>query len=315
MSQHVILGKGPVGSTTARMLAERGENVRVLSRSGGRDADGVTHVAVDAGDADALRRVTADADVLYNCANPAGYHLWEQEWPRMAGAMLDAAESAGAVLVTMSCLYGYGPAARVMTEDTPLAAEGVKGRLRAGMWNEALARHRAGRLRVTEARASDFFGPGPTANAVIGERVVPRILRGKSVSLFGDVDAPHSFTYMPDVARTLVRLGTDERAWGQAWHVPSAPALSQREMVAAIARVAGVPTVKVGRLPWFMLINVIGAVQPAMRGFAETRHQWDLPFELDSSRYTETFGETATDLDEALRETIAWWQAKIAVAA
>ncbi|MEV0650888.1 NAD-dependent epimerase/dehydratase family protein [Phytomonospora sp. NPDC050363] len=315
MSTHVILGKGPVGSTTARMLAERGETVRVLSRSGGRDADGVTHLAVDAGDAEALRRATADADVLYNCANPAGYHLWEQEWPRMAGALLDAAESAGAVLVTMSCLYGYGPGARVMTEDTPLAAEGVKGRLRAQMWNEALARHRAGRLRVTEARASDFFGPGPTANAVIGERVVPRVLRGKSVSLFGDPDAPHSFSYMPDIARTLVRLGTDERAWGKAWHVPSAPALSQRAMVEAIARVAGVPMVKVSKLPWFVLINLLGTVQPAMRGFTETRHQWDLPFEMDSGRYTVTFGETATDLDEALAETIAWWRGKITVAA
>ncbi|GIG71589.1 NAD-dependent epimerase/dehydratase family protein [Phytomonospora endophytica] len=315
MSTHVILGKGPVGSTTARMLAERGETVRVLSRSGGRDADGVTHLAVDAGDAEALRRATAGADVVYNCANPAGYHLWEREWPRMAGALLDAAESAGAVLVTMSCLYGYGPAARVMTEDTPLAAEGAKGRLRAGMWKEALARHEAGRLRVTEARASDFFGPGPTANAVIGERVVPRVLRGKSVSLFGDADAPHSFTFMPDVARTLVRLGTDERAWGRAWHVPSAPALSQREIVAAIARVAGVPMVKIGTMPWWLLINVLGTVQPAMRGFAETRHQWDLPFEMDSSRYTEVFGETATDFDEALAETIAWWQGRIAVAA
>ncbi|NUO89968.1 MAG: hypothetical protein HOQ18_03945 [Dermatophilaceae bacterium] len=30
------------------------------------------------------------------------------------------------------------------------------------MWSEALARHEVGRLRVTELRSSDYFGPGTT---------------------------------------------------------------------------------------------------------------------------------------------------------
>jgi glycine/D-amino acid oxidase-like deaminating enzyme len=34
MALHVIVGKGPVGSTTAEELLARGHSVRVLSRSG-----------------------------------------------------------------------------------------------------------------------------------------------------------------------------------------------------------------------------------------------------------------------------------------
>lgn len=312
MAVHVILGKGPIGSQTATELAGMGHRVRVLSRSGGTSTDAVEHRAVDAGDAPALRAATADADVIYNCANPAGYHLWAQEWPRMASALLDAAESAGAVLVTMSCLYGYGPAHRHMTEETPLEAVGHKGRIRAGMWKEALRRHEAGRVRVTEARASDFFGPYALASAVFGERVVPRIMAGKGIQAIGDPDAPHTWTYTPDVARTLAVLGTDERAWGRAWHVPSGPALSQREFAREFARVAGVPEVKVGRLPWWVMINLVGAVAPAMRGFKETRHQWDLPFEMDSTAFTDEFGVKATDLDEAIATTIEWWRGRTA---
>ena len=36
MSLHVIVGAGPVGSATARLLAARGEQVRLITRSGSK---------------------------------------------------------------------------------------------------------------------------------------------------------------------------------------------------------------------------------------------------------------------------------------
>jgi nucleoside-diphosphate-sugar epimerase len=50
MSLHVVLGKGPVGSTLTDRLVDAGHDVRVLSRSGGRSTDRVEHVALDASD-------------------------------------------------------------------------------------------------------------------------------------------------------------------------------------------------------------------------------------------------------------------------
>jgi hypothetical protein len=41
-----------------------------------------------------------------------------------------------------------------MTEDLPMAPNTVTGRIRAQVWQEAIAAHRAGRVRVTEVRAS-----------------------------------------------------------------------------------------------------------------------------------------------------------------
>ncbi len=306
---HVILGKGPVGSATAALLTARGDQVRVLSRSGGPSGGPVEHVAVDAADAGALAAAADGADVLYNCANPVDYHRWAELWPPMARALLDAAEQSGAVLATVSNLYGYGQVDGPITESTPLSTEGKKGRVRVEMWDEALARHQEGRLRMVEVRAADFYGPEITAGGHLGERVVPKILAGKRVHLLGDVDAAHSFTYVPDVARALLRVGGDERAWGRAWHVPTAPAVSQRRMVELLCQAAGVDPVKVSRIPWPAL-RLVGLAVPMMREMFETRHQVDDPFVLDSSAFTATFGDEATPLTAGLAATVAWWRAQ-----
>jgi nucleoside-diphosphate-sugar epimerase len=304
MGLHVIVGRGPVGTATAARLLELGEAVRVISRSAGPVPAGAEHVALDASGSDALAAAARGAVAVYNCANPA-YHRWATDWPPLSSSLLHAAEVTGAVLVTMGNLYGYGPTDAPMTEDTPLAARTVKGRVRNAMWHEALARHAAGRVRVTEARASDFFGPGVADQGHIA-RVTPRLLAGKRVQVLGDPDAPHSWTYVPDVARTLVRLATDERAWGRAWHVPTVPPRSQRQMAEAVAAAAGSPPARVGRVPWSM-VRMAGLVQPGTRAILELRYQFDRPFVLDSSRYAATFGDSPTAYDEQLAQTAAWW--------
>ena len=298
MGLHVIVGKGAVGSTTAALLEAEGEEVRIVSRSGGADG---RHVALDAGDAGALRAACAGATAIYNCANPA-YHRWATDWQPIAAALLDAAETTGAVLVVTGNLYGYGPVDGPITEDLPLAATGVKGRVRARMWQDALARHEAGRVRVTEARASDFHAPGLTDNSHLG-RLVPSIVRGKPVYVLGDPDVPHSWSYVPDVARTLIRLAADEQAWGRPWHVPTPPAVSQREAVATLARAAGVDAVPVRRIPW-PVVRAAGVAVPMLRELRETRYQFDRPFVLDSSAATETFGLEPTPFDEAAAATV-----------
>jgi nucleoside-diphosphate-sugar epimerase len=303
---HVIVGAGPVGSTTALELVAAGGRVRVVTRRGsGPVHAAIERVAADAADPGSLAPLVRGAAALYNCANPP-YHRWSTDWPPLAASLLHAAEDAGAVLVTMGNLYGYGPVDGEMTETTPLAATSVRGQVRARMWQEALAAHDAGRVRVTEARAGDFFGPGVTGSTV-GDRVVPRVLAGKPVKVLGDPDVPHSFSYVPDVARTLTVLARDSRAWGRPWHVPSAEPLTQREMVSALSRAAGRMPVPIGVVSPTML-KAVGLVVPALRGLDELRYQFDRPFRMDSSLATSTFGLQATPLDEAVAATVGWYR-------
>ena len=122
MSLHVIVGAGPVGTGAAKLLAERGQSVRLISRRGsGPDHPAIERVAADATRAERLSELVTGAAALYNCANPL-YHRWLTDWPPLAAALLTAAERSGAVLAVASNLYGYGPVDGPITDATPLAA-------------------------------------------------------------------------------------------------------------------------------------------------------------------------------------------------
>ncbi|SCF33430.1 Nucleoside-diphosphate-sugar epimerase [Micromonospora matsumotoense] len=301
MSLHVIVGAGPVGTATARHLAEQGEQVRLVTRRGSGPVDpAIERVAADAAaDADRLTALTKGAVALYNCANPA-YHRWATDWPPLAAALLTTAGRTGAVLATVGCLYGYGPVDAPMTEDTPLAATGTKGRVRNRMWTDALAAHRAGRARITEVRGSDYLGADGTSLPML---MLPKVLAGQRVLLPVNWDAPHTWTYIGDVVRTLVAAATDERAWGRAWHVPSNPAVSTRELAGRAAALADAPTPRLIRMP-YPLLWLGGVTDPFARELRETAHQFARPFVMDSTRATETLGVTPTPLDEALATTV-----------
>ncbi len=222
----------------------------------------------------------------------------------MAAAVLAAAERTGAPLVTVSNLYGYGRVDGPMTEDQSMRPAGRKGAVRARMWADALAAHRAGRVRACEVRASDYTGPGATGQSVLNGLVIDPVRRGRAVWLpFGDPDAPHTWTSVEDTGRLAARLVGDERAWGRAWHVPSAPARSVRQVAVEVAELVGGPTPRVHRLPR-ALVDAAGLVVPLLRELRETRHEFEAPFVLDGRRTEETFGVAATPWEEVLAATV-----------
>lgn len=306
MHHHLVLGAGPVGSGVATELAARGMPVTVVTRSGSGPAhELITRVKADAADTDAITRLADGADTVFNCINPP-YHRWDTDWPPAHQSLLTAAEKTGAVLVMMDNLYAFGPGRPMpMREHDPMLATGTKGAMRARMAEDLLAAHADGRLRATLARASDFYGP-EVLGASLGERVMPNVLVGKKVSVLGSLDQPHSVSYMPDVVRTLVTIATDARAWGSAWHVPNAPALTQRESIAALAAAAGT-TVKVGTVP-SVALTTLGMFNPTMKALKEVLYQFEEPWITDSTLTEQTFGLRATPFADGAAATVAWWR-------
>lgn len=302
MGTHLVVGAGPVGSETARLLARAGHQVVVVTRHGsGPSAPGVRRVAADAAHLEGLLAVAPEADAIYNCANPP-YHRWTQDWPPLTQSMLEYAGRTGAVLAICSNLYGYGPVDGLLSEANPLVATGTKGRVRAQMWLDAKAAHDAGRIRATEVRGSDYIYPNE--NSLIGSsRVVPRILDGKSVRLLGSVEAEHTWTAPADAARLLVTVAAEEQGWGRAWHVPSNAPRTQHQVVDDLADTAAVPRVPVTSLPGAM-VTLLGIFSPAIRELSETAYQRDRPFVLDDSAARMAFGLTPTPWSDVLKQII-----------
>ncbi|OJV93198.1 MAG: NAD-dependent epimerase [Microbacterium sp. 67-17] len=308
---HVIVGAGPVGSSLARILADDAEPVIVVTRSGsGPGSDGVRSVAADASDPEALSRIASGAAAIYNCANPGSYTQWERLWPPLASALLAAAESTGAVLVTMSNLYGYGPVMVPMTAQMPLNPTDHKGALRARMWEDARSAHEAGRIRATEARASDYIGPTlPVASGLLA-RYAHSTLAGKPASVFADPDVPHAWTAIDDVARTLAALGRDDRAWGRPWLVPSNPPVSVREALRQLSTAVGAPEPRLRVVPRWLL-KTGGLVVPLLREVDGMLYQFDAPFEVDATDTEATFGIEPSGWERLVAQTATAWRNRL----
>ena len=306
---HVIFGTGPVGAGAMRALLKRGKRVRMINRSGRPslatgDAPGVEFVRADAYDLASARAAMAKATHVYQCAQPE-YHEWEAKFPPLQASILNAAATANAKLILMENLYMYGdPQGAPIVETMPYRPHTRKGKVRAQMaeaWQEA---HAQGKLRAVSGRASDFYGP---AYMIMGEQVFYPVLAGKRASAIGSLDFPHSFSYTEDVGEALVILGERDEALGQAWHIPSPEAITQRELLTMIYEIAG-QTPKLGVVSPFMM-RVGGLFVPGARETVEMMYEFTQPFVLDSRRFTQAFGMAATPYREALESTIAWFRA------
>ncbi|KMM45163.1 hypothetical protein CWIS_12185 [Cellulomonas sp. A375-1] len=316
MSRHVVIGKGPVGTSLARLLASQGHDVVVVSRSGGTDRGtrpavpgAWTHVAADASDTAALTGLTAGAAALYQCANPR-YDQWPAVWPGLHRAALDAAQATGAVLVVAANLYGYGAGSGVMREDTPLAATETKGRVRAQMWRESAARTQAGDVRATEVRASDYLGPYATGDSHAGDRLMRPVLRGGTCRPIGDPDQPHSWTYLPDMVAAMAAAASTEAAWGRPVMAPTNAPLTFRELATRLAAAAGTTTPRLAPVP-DVVLRTAGLVSPVLREVRGMRYQFVEPFEMDSTASHALLGLDPTPWDRITQQTVAWWRAHL----
>lgn len=305
---HVVTGAGPVGWTVAEQLAEQGQRVRVLTRSGsGPDHPLVERVSADASHADELDAQLDGAAAVYHCIHGSRYRAktWRAELPPAEEAVLAAAGTVGAVVVFPESMYSYGRVDGTITEDTPRAAS--TGKL--GVRTQLLRAREASSTPTVSVVASDFFGPR-VLSAHMGERILPKVLAGKPVRVMANADVTHSFTFVPDFATAMITAAADDALWNSVIHTPTRPAVTQRQMIAAFAAAAGVATPKVGILPVWMM-QALSPFWSAARELGETMYQFTAPFVMDSSKSERRLmGLEPTPLTEAAAATVAWWRTR-----
>jgi nucleoside-diphosphate-sugar epimerase len=239
---------------------------------------------------------------VFNCANPTDYTTWDRVWPPLAESLLQAAERTGATLVTASCLYGYGPTAAPMVEGQPDQATDHKGRLRAGMWAQAKARHESGRITAVEVRGADYVGAGVGANGHIS-RQLPTVLRGRAAWVIGRPDLPRTWTDVADMARTLVAVADRPDTWGRVWHAPSSEPRTQRQALHDVLAAAGHGPVPVHGIP-VPALKAAGRFSPLLREVAELSYMFTRPYVMDSRRTQDVLDLAPTPWLQVCRRTV-----------
>lgn len=311
--RHVVLGAGPLGVSLARQLAASGVEASLHSIMGNPayDMPGTRPDSVDGTDAAVLRDMMRGADVAYLLLN-AHYVDWYDLFPPRLEAAISASEATGTRLIYHDDLYMYGPNPQTLTESTPNSSRTRKGRLRADMARTFLDAVATGRVIGAIGRSADMYGPGAlnsSFNSTLGQRHFYPLLDGGPVAVLGDVDEPHTYSFVPDVAKGLMTLAMSSGTDGEVWHLPAAPTLSHRRLLTIAFELVGrSPRIRSSSLS-ALFLRMIGVFQKDVREVAEMLYQYERPLRMSHQKFEERFGVEVTPHRDALQVTLDWYRA------
>jgi nucleoside-diphosphate-sugar epimerase len=118
----------------------------------------------------------------------------------------------------------------------------------------------------------------------------------------GRLDVAQCWSYVGDVAATLVAAARDPRSWGRAWHAPATANIPVRELAEGFAKLTGAPDPRLERLDGSAL-RALAEQNPLFGELIEMLYATENPHILDSTETERALGITPTGLDEALLAT------------
>jgi nucleoside-diphosphate-sugar epimerase len=308
----LVLGAtGGIGSEVARQLKDGGWNVRALQRRGAQPIEkrnGITWFRGDALNAQDVMTAANGCSVIVHAVNPPGYRRWSELVLPMLDNSIAAAIAMRATLVLPGTIYNFGPDAfPVLTEESPQHPVTRKGAIRVEMERRLLAASKGG-ARVLIVRAGDFFGP-KVGNNWFSQGLIKPGKSLTSVSNPGRNGVGHQWSYLPDVARTMVELLARRDALESfaVFHMAGHWDADGSQICESIQRVVARRTGQTPRLsafPWWLL-SLASPFVTTFREMREMRYLWRESIRMDNSRLMAVLGkEPHTPLDEAVEATL-----------
>lgn len=291
----LILGaRGRFGLAAARAFAEAGWRVLGQTRPGAAlpNDQRIEWLGIDLYDSQALAAAARGATVVVHALNPAYTH---QAWRAHVLPMMEAATAVtralDATLMLPGNVYNFGTAMpALLREDTPQAAQTVKGHIRIAL--EAQLK-RSG-VRGVVIRAGDYFGSG--RGTWFDQIIVKDIQKGK-FTYPGRREVATAWAYLPDLARTFVAVA-QRRAQLQpfevfhfaGYHIGAQQWLDALDPLArAQGWIKPEGHVRFKRLPW-PLMRIGALLVPTFAALVEMRYLWDTPHALANDRLTALIG-------------------------
>jgi nucleoside-diphosphate-sugar epimerase len=210
-------------------------------------------------------------------------------------------------VVLPGTVYNYGPDAfPVLREDSPQQPLTRKGAIRVEMERRMQAAVARG-VRSIVVRAGDFFGPH-VGNSWFAQGLVKPGEPVRVVRVPASPGAGHAWSYVPDVARTMVELITrrDTLPPFATFHMAGHWDADGTQLVESIRRVVrrygAQPQVK--PFPW-AIVRAVSPFVTTLRELMEMRYLWRESLALDNARLVAELGrEPHTPLDEAVEATL-----------
>lgn len=301
-----ILGTGQLGLAIMRLLLDKNpeEKILLVNRSGELNIEIPPNVRLTAADVTSEKDMVAIArtsEIIFSCTDMP-YNKWADFYPATATALVHALSKTEARLVFADNMYSYGNVAgREMNEQMPHEAKTQKGKIRAAVINALLFSGQEFSSRVAFVKAADFIGPH-IHKGLFGNDFLDKVYKGKTVWLFGDINLPHTFTYINDFAEAMINVGTATDTFGEVWHVPNAPALSLDKWLHLFEVVTN-KRIKKSVMPK-IIIRIAGLFSSFIKELYEMAYQFECPYLITHDKYAERFGNHCTYPSVAVKETV-----------
>ena len=249
---------------------------------------------------DDLNTAVRGMDVVVNAWNPPNYSSWKSELLPMHGRVIDALKGSDTTVIVPGNVYVFGASTPApWGADTPHNARNPLGMLRI----EMEAAYKASGVRTVILRGGDFLDTRASGNWF--DMVMIKSLAKGVFTYPGDLDTPHVWAYLPDMARAAVALAKQRMDMPIFADVPfPGYTLTAREVAKGLSSALG-RDVRIKTLPWWP-IRMLAPFVPMFRGLPEMRYLWNTPHSLVS----ETFdcwlpGFEHTPVEVALAQSIA----------
>jgi nucleoside-diphosphate-sugar epimerase len=302
--QTILGANGTIGSVLAKELSSYTDKIRLVSRNPRKVNDSDELFPADLSEPEIVDKAVAGSDVVYLVVG-FDYKLkvWEEKWPGLMKATIEACIKHNARLVFFDNVYMYDiKAIPHMTEESAINPPSRKGNIRKQIAQMIMDEVKAGKLMALIARSADFYGPD-NEKSFVTEVVYKNFKKGKSANWFVDADKKHSFTFTPDAAKATALLGNTHDAYNQVWHIPTDKnTLTGREFIGLFAKEMEAVN-KVSVMPMW-LIKVLGLFIPVMKEMPEMMYQYDRDYYLDSSKFEKRFNIKPTTYQEGVRLTV-----------
>lgn len=302
--QTILGANGTIGSILAKELRIYTDKIRLVSRNPRKVNESDELFPADLSQPSSVDKAVAGSDVVYLVVGfDYKIDVWQDKWPKLMRATIEACKKHNARLVFFDNVYMYDiKAIPHMTEDSPINPPSKKGRARKEIAQMILDEVKSGKLMALIARSADFYGPD-NEKSFINETVYKNFKKGKAANWFMNADKKHSFTFTPDAAKATALLGNTNDAYNQVWHLPTDKnTLTGREFSELFAKEMNVKN-KVSVLPLFM-IKVLGLFIPIMKEMPEMMYQYDRDYFFDSSKFDKRFNFKTTSYLDGVKASI-----------
>ncbi len=299
--QTILGANGTIGNVLAKELLSYTDKIRLVSRDPKRVNESDELFRADLLIPGMVEKAVEGSDVVYLVVG-LDYKLavWEEKWPMLMRATIDACIKHKASLVFFDNVYMYDiNSIPHMTEKSPVNPPSKKGAVRSRLAKMIMDEVVTGRLRALIARSADFYGPGNEKSFVI-EIVYKNLIKGKAANWFIDAGKKHSFTFTPDAAKATALLGNTDDAYNQVWHLPTDKnPLTGREIIDIFAGEMNVKS-KLFVIPMWLL-KILGLFTPILKEMPEMMYQYDRDYYFDSSKFEKRFNYKPTTYQEGIK--------------